>query len=82
MRSGMIAVWDPDRGYGEKLSEYLRRQGRWDLTVVSFGDVEKLRLAVECGQVAVAVIGQQEGGAIYRHRSPVHGIHLPFLLLY
>ena len=70
MRSGMIAVWDPDRGYGEKLSEYLRRQGRWDLTVVSFGDVEKLRLAVECGQVAVAVIGQQEGGGDLSSQIP------------
>ena len=70
MRSGVIAVWDPDRGYGEKLSEYLRRQGRWDLAVVSFGDVEKLRLAVDCGQVAMAVIGQQEGTGDFLSQIP------------
>ena len=70
MQSGMIAVWDPDREYGEKLSKYLRRQAGLDSTVVSFGDVEKLRLAVDCGQVAMAVIGQQEGTGDFLSQIP------------
>ena len=57
MRSGMIAVWDPDREYTEKLGEYLRRQGGMGPVVVSFSDRAKLQRAVEQGQVAVAVLG-------------------------
>ncbi len=60
MRSGMVAVWDSDREYGEKVSEYLRRQGELGSTVAFFGDMQKLRRAVESGQVAVAVMEQME----------------------
>ena len=55
MRSGMIAVWDPDRDYREKLSAYLRQHGDRGAAVVAFGAMEKLRQAVERGQVSVTV---------------------------
>ena len=62
MRSGIVAVWDPDREYTEKLSEYLRRQGGLGSAVVPFADRSKLRRAVEQGQVAVTILGGVEPG--------------------
>ena len=55
MQSGIVAVWDPDRSYAEKLGEYLRRQGGFGTSVVSFGDLQRLRKMVEHRQVAVIV---------------------------
>ncbi len=59
MRSGMVAVWDTDPDYAEKLSEYLRKQGGLGSSVVFFGDRQHLRRAVEQRQVAVAVAGSE-----------------------
>lgn len=70
MRSGMIAVWDPDQEYTEKLGEYLRRQGGMGSVVVSFSDRAKLQRAVEQGQVAVTILGGQEDDEEWRSGIP------------
>lgn len=60
MRSGMVAVWDADREYGQKISEYLRRRGNY--TVVCFQDRQKLRQAWEQGQIEVLLTGEEDRG--------------------
>lgn len=58
MRSGIVAVWDKDREYAAKLSEYLRRQNSLGSTVVLYSDPEELKRAVNTHQVSVALAGR------------------------
>lgn len=74
MRSGIVAVWDPDQMYTEKLSEYLRRQGGLGSTVVSFLEWHRMRQAAEQGQVSVIIMGESE--VSHGWQSPLPIIHL------
>ncbi len=58
MRSDLVAVWDEDRDYAARLSEYLRRHAGCPSRVVCYEEPEHLRAAVEAGRVAVAMAGR------------------------
>ncbi len=58
MRSGMIAVWDKDREYAAKLSEYLHRQNSLGSTVVLYSDPDELKRVVDTHQVSMALTGR------------------------
>ena len=74
MRSGIVAVWDPDREFGENLSTYLRRQGGFGSSVVFYGEEQKMQRAVEGGQVVVVVTGQS-------HREEESSYSVPTIVL-
>lgn len=58
MRTGIVAVWDEDREYAAKLSEYLDSGRRQSSPVVMYSDPETLRRAVEAKQVSMALAGR------------------------
>jgi len=62
MRSGIIAVWDRDPEYAERLSEYLRRQKSLSVAAAFYSDPEELRRAVEAGRIGLVVTGQSLAG--------------------
>lgn len=58
MRSGIVAVWDKDREYAAKLSEYLHRQNSLGSAVVLYSEPEELKRAVDTRQVSLALVGR------------------------
>ncbi len=71
MHSGIIAVWDSDREYAEKLCNYLRKQGGLGPSAVSFSDKDRLRQAIEHRQVAVTIAGGDAREEAWLHSSPL-----------
>lgn len=71
MRSGIVAVWDKDREYAVRLSEYLSRQSGMASSVVYYSDSEALRQAVDTHQVSVAVVGHPVAESAWLKDIPV-----------
>ena len=71
MHAGIVAVWDHDREYAERLSEYLRRQGGLGAAVVSFGDLLQLKQVVDTHQTAVALVGDAAAESPWLEDTPV-----------
>ncbi len=58
MRSGIVAVWDQDREYAGKLTEYLRHEQGLQFRAVCYTQEENLIKAVENGQVSAVLAGR------------------------
>ena len=71
MRTGIVAVWDTDREYAAKLSEYLDSQRRQPSAVVMYSDPETLRRAVETKQVSMTLAGRPVAGSPWLEGTPV-----------
>lgn len=71
MRTGIVAVWDADREYAAKLSEYLDRQCRQASAVVMYSDPEGLKKAVGTKQVAMALAGRPVAESAWLQGTPV-----------
>ena len=57
MRSGIIAVWDRDQEYANQLSKYISDRQRGEECAVFYSDPERLRQAVETGQISLVLAG-------------------------
>lgn len=71
MRTGIVAVWDEDREYAAKLSEYLNSQCRQASAVVMYSEEEMLRQAVDTRQVSMALAGRPLAERPWLRGTPV-----------
>ncbi len=71
MRTGIVAVWDADREYAAKLSEYLDSQRRQPSAVVMYSDPETLKQAVETKQVSMTLAGRPVASSPWLEGTPV-----------
>lgn len=71
MYTGMIAVWDRDRTYAEKLREYLERQGGVGTCVVAFADLAAVKQAVDTGQAAAVLAGSEAESCAWLEGVPM-----------
>lgn len=71
MRTGIVAVWDADREYAMKLSEYLDSQRRQPAAVVMYSEPETLKQAVETKQVAMTLAGRPVSDSPWLAQIPV-----------
>ena len=58
MQSGIVGIWDGDRDYALRLSEYLRSRAGCPSRVVCYGEEDRLKAAVESGQVMAVLAGR------------------------